>query len=632
MTNLKNISLLPYLQNNVFCLHFEFENIDDIDHQRILLDDAINDPISKIYKASIMSSSGTCLNKLIALISSDTYLLSRIDKELVSNKLIDGLWCDTIDFYASLSEPLQSITLVQQDESPAQRFKSLFFCKTKHQYFHPPCPYCGEDLELLEDDILLESKGLPPYSSTLDRFLFCPTCLTKGHDSFFAYQNPSFQGSGVSVQDSRHLIMLWKHLFNVSNNVTANLPCFECLERDICFNGNLEAMKNIFIFAFYPFYMLLLKAPAMSARFYLDLVSGKVDNSSDVPRALFFKLDHPNSFYEVLFLKLSFLSQLYKDLFQKQTNKNFRASALMDRLWIDLPETSQLLPSLWSFRPRILGLLEDIQKIGKPKPFLNHIFLDFALIWFSVLCLNKKNSHFTIKELIENLITLIESKEAFSYDSLNDSIKKVLNPCNLFWDGCAFEITEQHYQLWQEVMDLGIELIRLAWQPSNVQQVTSILEKIESIAEKAKTYMFVDKERNYSDNSIDFVELEIAKVLDQLISTWQQNSIAKKIDIQKPQNQDIDTHITTEVLPPSNFTEEDFLEETLQLHMNSDEELPETVILSNNHSKLSEEDIKKIVDNHKNKYELESSPLKDQREEDDFLEETVILKPPSSKN
>ena len=55
-------------------------------------------------------------------------------------------------------------------------FASLFFCKEKGRYFHPPCPRCGRPLALCVDDAVLAAAGLPLYSRSLERHLYCEAC------------------------------------------------------------------------------------------------------------------------------------------------------------------------------------------------------------------------------------------------------------------------------------------------------------------------------------------------------------------------------------------------------------------------------------------------------------------------
>ena len=86
-------------------------------------------------------------------------------------------------------------------------FRSLFYCSHIDRFFHPPCPHCGRVLVLCSDDAQLNAKGLPSYSQSLKRYLWCPMCGgdTKNAE-FYTYKRG--RGDPTWVKDRRGLIMI----------------------------------------------------------------------------------------------------------------------------------------------------------------------------------------------------------------------------------------------------------------------------------------------------------------------------------------------------------------------------------------------------------------------------------------
>jgi len=60
--------------------------------------------------------------------------------------------------------------------SLAEVLPPLLYCRPTRTFLRPPCPACRESLVLCRDDAWLSARGLPTFSGSPHRILFCPTC------------------------------------------------------------------------------------------------------------------------------------------------------------------------------------------------------------------------------------------------------------------------------------------------------------------------------------------------------------------------------------------------------------------------------------------------------------------------
>lgn len=109
----------------------------------------------------------------------------------------------------------------------------LVFCKSGRRLFTPPCPRCGGPLTACRDDEVLARAGLPVWSSSLERFLFCPACAADGAPpSFYALEagEPQGETAVLSAQD------LYRELGEAlaggedGEKLRQAFPCADCVE------------------------------------------------------------------------------------------------------------------------------------------------------------------------------------------------------------------------------------------------------------------------------------------------------------------------------------------------------------------------------------------------------------------
>ncbi len=632
-----DVSLLPYLHDNKgFALKLDLADrqVQDIDSGfSPFITVSERDPLTRLVKAEIVTHPGAAVQELFLLLSKDGYVFSDIDPKLVSNRLIDTIWQQSLVFFKSLSLPDQPVWLHSAADSSQvlPRFRPLFFCMKQGKYFHPPCPVCGRQLELAEDDQLLEQYGLSPYTSTIHRYLYCRYCAQEGRGAFFTIGKKAGATRNASVRQMDELVLSWTGLVE-KVALASCLPCVDCADRSACFSQDGAVLGNIRAFAFYPFYMFMFKAPEMPANSFIELVSGRKDAESDFGdgASFFFKQGDPRFFMEVLFLKLSFLCQVFRDVFLKPGRRPVRMSLLMDKLWVRLPMLPGLLPRLWAFNPVFIGLSDDIREMVMPRPFASHILLDFAILWFHVLCTSRFNDRLIVNKAVEELISMAEQGEMSSWAQADSMVKDILSPESLFWDAPKGGTSQEFVQVWEQVMSFGTELIKTATQSLTDQDIEQLVQSAEGLAASVRQAMLQGAVHPVAIKAFaDDSDREIVAIIDGLLNKWRKEAVvAVEAPSSMPSPEKIHGGSPVTIGHQYDMSHKDVSEEeTLPLGMGGDDSLPETVIISSGHN-MPDADIKVSGE----KPVLETAGLsdvkKDVNEEDDFLEETVILRPP----
>jgi hypothetical protein len=220
----------------------------------------------------------------------------------------------------------------------------LLFCPAAVRLFPIPCPRCFAPLHTCRDDAALAAAGLPLFSASAARFLACPGCA-EAEPRFWAATKEEARGRGEKVGT---LEDLRKELAAAlkGGGGSADLPKTAVTGWTV-FNAH-DAPYQITRMAPLPF-------DAFVARL------GGVPEGEEAPSGLLFGAEGSGiDAVETLCLKLAAFQQIVAALRQHYL--------LLDRPHLDLrPEhlvvepaprsesRSDLLPSLWSFRVKVLG-------------------------------------------------------------------------------------------------------------------------------------------------------------------------------------------------------------------------------------------------------------------------------------
>ena len=359
-------------------------------------------------------------------------------------------------------------------------FRSLFYCSRIDRFFHPPCPHCGRGLVLCSDDAQLNAKGIPSYSQTLKRYLWCPMC---GRDTknaeFYTYKRGS--DDPAWVKDKRGLIYDFDSL--KSDKVEGcDFPCAECKEWQVCYGRDRRAFSRIYPYAFYPFYLFIFEGDLLGAIPFLAIISGLNTGAAEGAARLetsglpgwavsglknrpmpqsrhFFSQTKPKRFLETLYLKLNFLFQVTNELMASaETPLLIDNPLLLERIWVRLPETSGRLPYFWNFTVHFFDLsnrsLSFAQLPGQPS---NRGRQFLGRLWFYVLLTNSRQSARAVWSELETML--------FQARSGNTSVKTiyqtrseepVFSSQNIYWNA---EGPVGWPELWQQSLTLGLQLL-----------------------------------------------------------------------------------------------------------------------------------------------------------------------------
>lgn len=434
----------------------------------------------------------------------------------VNNHDIDQAWQNSFSLLIN-QKPDESIIVLKDqvdEKNNPVRWLPLFYCLKRQVFFHPSCPRCGALLDICTDDDLLNRAGLQPYSTSLKRYLYCPRCLTKGNESEFYVHSKDFSDP-ETVRNKEELI---RNLGQCNSNKCndGNFPCPGCPEHEECYESGDQAVSRIVSIAFYPFYLLLHKAPTLHLLDFLPLISGGdfEDLKKDVKRkgkagrwtclkdfqktcsrrSLFFFDQDERFFPEVLYLKLSILGELARIVFADLGKMRYPDLGLsVERLWVSVAEQNPMLPAFWNFSLRPLGAAHDHAK-GPYLPKLppNYGLYVLGFIWFYVLLFNKRNPVTLINENVAETFERISSEpDATMHSPLIENLEGVFEPKNIFWDSEAKTVPPAWQALWSNVLDLGFRLLAVSRTDLSEWSGVDFERELESVREKAKKALFV---------------------------------------------------------------------------------------------------------------------------------------------
>lgn len=439
-------------------------------------------PIFDLQHGTYRSPSGKIVKNVFLLVQKDGYTFSDPNPPF-GNPEIDAIWLSAVNFDSTSFglEALDSLASSLGDEPILPLWRSLFFCEKRNCYFHPPCPECGELLELCEWDDILLTAGLPLYSKSLERFLFCPACqAAHGNSDFYTNKAGDFPHMVKSRQD---LVAGFEHLAEEGLGGT-DFPCRGCSEKDDCY-GSGYAYSRIKPFSFYPFRMLVTDAAPLPAKDFIAMLSGatieELQQQAQLMRRperaacldsfqqqatgeikLFFA-DEPKSFLEILYLKIVFLKELAQLFFmagKQLSHPDFQLS--MEQVWVELPDYQGLLPFFWNFKvkPVALGIfpMENLLLVKVPESLGLY---SLALCWFQTLLVNGKQS---AKDVHQSIAASLNGKD--DSDSMIDPFSEkgseagAFAPANIFYRPATRQLPDQWQELWQRALDCGWSLLK----------------------------------------------------------------------------------------------------------------------------------------------------------------------------
>ncbi len=128
----------------------------------------------------------------------------------------------------------------------------ITYCKKTEQFFHPPCPFCGEWLTDCTDELFLGHLGLPTYATSHERFLWCPSCATSTDEDPVLYTlwRTRRSGNGVVLRFGSELYRSYIETVRREDSEDlpaglAQFPCRTCEFKSACYPQRVDSADPI---------------------------------------------------------------------------------------------------------------------------------------------------------------------------------------------------------------------------------------------------------------------------------------------------------------------------------------------------------------------------------------------------
>ena len=508
-----------------------------------------SDPLTRLVDARFTTDAGGDLRRVTLLIQKDNYSFTKNSLYPLTNIDIDQLWQNAFSFYSNGKSDSSAIFLLRAQLNEAREllpFQPLFFCKVKQTFFHPPCPECGAYLELCDQDDVLVAAKLLPYSSSLRRYLFCPSCHVEGQPtSFYTYDLEDYDSP--QLKDRWALMKAFGQLKEADKEV-GQFPCIGCPDHSKCYGVDILATKRISFFSFYPFYLLIFEAMTLHAFDFLSLVSGasvdevkeQLSSNQDLGRksridalehqgqmrSPFFFEQHDKSFLEIMYLKLSFLSQIVEIVL---SIPDYQAHPILDfsvdRFWVKINASDSHLPFFWSFKvkPIDIGMAhqENASFLGRS---CRHKLYSLALIWFYTFIVNKKQDIERVyRYLGEEFKEFVSGGHHGTEGFFTKPIRQPFSPENIYWNPEDRVVSKQWYPLWQETLGLGLSLVQASVDENSQWSKHEFTTRVSELASEIKKALFHDT--HVEPKSIENTgSADVHAILSKIREKWQEEA------------------------------------------------------------------------------------------------------------
>lgn len=651
-------SLLTYLEpaSNKFTLNIALLAQDTSLHEKSIFPFVIvndSDPFARFIEARFVSDAGSEVKKLFLFVQRDRYTLKKNALWPFNNHDVRASWQKSFSFYADRKRNDQSFILLSNQLDKTGKilpFYSLFYCKVTKKFFHPPCPKCGQTLQQCEDDSLLGTSGLHPFSTSLKRYLFCPAC---GSPDFFSYEME--ESAPPFLKDRQALMKSFAEIKKAGESTA--FPCVGCQLHAECYGKDNRVMTRIIPFSFYPFYMFAFEAASLNALDFIALISGadfqdaesllvsnrefgRVASLKAIKKACAgntpFLFDHDERYFlEILYLKLAFLQEVVQSFRSGGRFIHPDLNPEIEQIWVKFPEQSGMLPYFWNFKTEILGIGSHAYSPVLSKPLSDSLFL-IGLIWFYTLLTNKQQTISDVFSLLEKL----SSEENVTFENFMN--ENVFDPVNIFWDPQGKTVNSSWNSFWEKSLKLGWSLL-----DSNLKTVDGFgekfLQEIQDLRKDIRENLFLEvipysvKEtitvetvsQSAEDDAIHEILVSIIRKLQTTISKKkeQEEQRVKEASFitapEKPQKiseppiyESIGEPITETVILSSRLTEKE-----VTIHpVEEKRKTPEIVEAKKAEDELQETLILSVKD-------LENKKISQAKVTEEFVPETVIISP-----
>jgi hypothetical protein len=545
-------SLLPYLDPGTAGVHLKIcllteDSSAPTNNPSPFLVVADSDPISRLIKAQFTTDSGSKVKDVFLLAQRDDYRLSPNQLVPLANPDIEAFWQKTYEYQCQSGADYPLITLRRQIDKNGSlvQFQPLFFCQVTRTFFHPPCPKCGISLQQCYNDQLVDSLGMHKYSTSLSRYLFCPSCFSSGKEANF-YAHRLRASDPPLVKGAEDLIRAFEQSVR-DRNEGSGLPCAICRQNEQCFGSGASPVTTIVPFSFYPFFMIIYEAMPLNGLDFLALVSGasfdemeaRIKESGEMGRVLhhraskvdytarspFLFKDDARLFWETLYLKLSFLVQIVTELFPEPDNRRPDPLLYADRIWVKLTDKAGLLPYLWNFELSFIDLVRGPLGVpAHPQLPLSYSLHLLGLIWFTSLLANSKQDISQVHLAVEEARNRVVLTDQSAPDEL--MMDSVFFPENIFWHPEPSNLPQDWRSLWTEALGIGWSLFQASISGESLWSKEGFTQRIGQLRAGVKKELFLRgvaeplEDQHSSDEAI-------REILSRISTKWCQFRISK---------------------------------------------------------------------------------------------------------
>lgn len=335
-------------------------------------------------------------------------------KETLTNPLIEEMWRRERENLIKCAGD-EVVPLIDLGEESFFN-PPVTFCKKIRAYFHPPCPKCSGPLHDCRDDALLRDHGLPEYSRSIVRYLYCSECASKPGRKTFYTVSPGSEENLKGEAEVRRRGELFRDFSVLVNGglssadqarLSITFPCAACLHREECYPPGAPAGKPIpaesrlVPVSYYDFHLLPLEVMELHYDEMSDLLGGgswevlkervrqfgapgrdlvlsEVDGVFTSPIQWIYREDQTGRFpLEVLHLKLNLFAQLCHGLRAYHARcKEPHLDVSPTQVMVDVVPGSTNLPARWTFRVRLIGIAgpHPYATVGAPPGALPKLF------------------------------------------------------------------------------------------------------------------------------------------------------------------------------------------------------------------------------------------------------------------
>lgn len=591
--------------------------------------------LSRLIEGVWMTDAGSPIQTVHLVLQRDAYpWLGREAGRLV-NPIIEAIWQQTYAFCSSEESRVLMVLEEQLDE--ARRllpFQSLFFCRDTRSFFHPPCPRCGLPLSLCRDDALLAASELLPYSRSLRRYLYCPSCASSEGAAFYAFERGAYDPPCVR---DRFALLLDFCRVPASAGESCGFPCGPCEQADSCHGASSTLASRIVPVAFHPFYCLMFRAlPLSAAEFLVTLSGGALADVREMlqrqgemgrmkaiaqgatgegERETFLFREDERFFLEVLYLKLCFMAEAVSKLRRgADAALEVEAQSTLDQVWVSLPDQSGHLPEVWSFGLHVADVFRPRAATASPSlSGLRGVLHAIGLTWFQTLLVNAGQDATQINEALDDLLDRrLARGDASGTAPAWDQAGAVFSAKNVFWRPEPLPRDVPWSIFWEEALQLGWTLLLASHTSTRDWSWAGFEWQVAALRERLRQTLFSPPGRVVDEQSLRETPTPdespaIHAILTEIQQAWRKRAA--------PEPKDQTAAEPTAPPLAASASEEDTLPLGMQWRP-EDEELVETILLTGAASREQEIEL--------------PGPAAPAISQEEMLPETIILQPKAS--